>query len=77
MKLIFIFWLGTLVINVKACTWIFEGSCYNLMHEGLEFWASEAYCNSIYNGHLAAITTKAEDDFIRARLLDTHFHNGK
>ena len=56
----------------EACTWTYSGSCYNLVNSKQSFWAAEAYCNTIYNGHLAAVTSQEEDDFLRARLIDLH-----
>ena len=55
-----------------ACTWTRGNSCYNLVETEFTFWEGETYCNVVFNGHLLAINTMEEDDFIRARLMDLH-----
>ena len=55
-----------------ACTWTRGNSCYNLVETSHTFWEGETYCNVVFNGHLLAINTMEEDDFIRARLMDLH-----
>ena len=37
---------------------------------------AETYCRENFNGHLLAINSREEDDFIRARLLDEHMSGG-
>ena len=66
-----------LIINAKSCTWTFNGSCYNFdPNVQLPFFDAENYCAVNHGGHLAAITSKEEDDFLRSRLLDWN-DNGK
>ena len=55
-----------------SCTLSFDDSCYNWVRDSLKFWEAEAFCNSIYQGHLLAINTREEHDFIRGRLFDSH-----
>ena len=61
----------------SSCTWQLGDSCYHYVKHMEEFWAAEAYCSTIYNGHLMAIDSREENDFIMARLLETHELDGK
>ena len=56
----------------SSCTWQRGNSCYHYVKQEEEFWAAEAYCNTIYDGHLLAINSQEENDFIMSRLLETH-----
>ena len=57
------------LVNTEACTWTYDGSCYNLVTSSKQsFWAAEAYCNTLYNGHLLSIESQDEDNFVRSRL---------
>ena len=55
-----------------ACTWIRGNSCYTLVKHEYDFFEAETNCRENFNGHLLAINSREEDDFIRARLLDEH-----
>ena len=59
-----------------ACTWIRGNSCYTLVRGEFKFLEAETYCRENFNGHLLAINSMEEDDFIRARLLDEHRSSG-
>ena len=54
------------------CTWQLRDSCYHYVKQAEQFWDAEAYCNTVYNGHLLAINTQEENDFILTRLMETH-----
>ena len=56
----------------SACTWQLRDSCYHYVKQKEQFWAAEAHCNTNYNGHLLAINTQEENDFILTRLMETH-----
>ena len=72
-SLISVFFLTFVATGVSSsCTWQLGNSCYHYVKQLEEFWAAEAYCNTIYNGHLLAINSQEENDFIMSRLLETH-----
>merc|ERR1711973_491476 len=74
MKLFLLIWFVFSIASTSfACTWTRGNSCYNLVETGFTFWEGETYCNVMFNGHLLAINSMQEDDFIRARLLDLHY----
>ena len=56
----------------SACTWQLRDSCYHYVKQKEQFWAAEAHCNTNYNGHLLAINSQEENDFILTRLMETH-----
>ena len=69
----FLIFVASVATEVNAsCTWQLGNSCYHYVKQLEEFWAAEAYCNTIYNGHLLAINSQEENDFIMSRLLETH-----
>ena len=73
LNLISVFFLIFVAMEVSSsCTWQLGDSCYHYVKQAEEFWAAEAYCNTIYNGHLLAINSQEENDFIMSRLLETH-----
>ena len=73
LNLISVFFLIFVAMEVSSsCTWQLGDSCYHYVKQTEEFWAAEAYCNTIYNGHLLAINSQEENDFIMSRLLETH-----
>ena len=66
------------LVETEACTWTYDGSCYNYVTSSHQnFWAAEAYCNTIYNGHLLSIESQDEDNFVRSKLLDSGFDISK
>merc|ERR1711976_1025132 len=51
----------------------YNGLCYDyISEEKLNFFDAEYYCAVNHDGHLAAITSLEEDNFIRAKLLDLY-----
>ena len=73
LNLISVFFLIFVATEVSSsCTWQLGDSCYHYVKQEEQFWAAEAYCNTIYNGHLLAINSEEENDFIMGRLLETH-----
>jgi len=72
LKIIFVSGICSLA---SACTWSHDGSCYNYVKQGLDFWPAETYCNTMYGGHLVAINSQEESDFITGRLLEAGHNN--
>ena len=57
----------------KGCTWTRGQSCYDLvLDQQLSFYEADEFCR-LSNGHLAAVESPEEDDFLRVRLL---YHHG-
>ena len=57
-------------VNTEPCTWFYQNSCYHHVEHRETFWGAEAYCDTLYGGHLLAINSQQENDFISARLLE-------
>ena len=70
-SVLFLIFVTTDVVS-SSCTWEFRNSCYHNVKQELDFWTAEDYCNTVYNGHLLAINSQEENDFIMSRLLETH-----
>ena len=61
----------SLIAKSLACSWTYNGSCYNFIsEEKLSFFEAEYYCVVNHGGHLVAINSLEEDNFIRTQLLD-------
>ena len=60
-----------LILVNSECTWTRGDSCYNLVDEVKTQAQAQTDCVEIYKGNLVSITSQDEDDFIRARYLDT------
>jgi len=54
----------------ECCTWTLGNSCYTFVSSTLPFWSAETECSVAYGGHLVAVTTQEEDDFLRMRLIE-------
>ena len=53
--------------KAKTCEYdlaSYEDSCYVPITGQVDFWAAEANCDILYGGHLVAINSKKENDFI-------------
>ena len=71
--LVSVFFLIFVATEVRSsCTWQLRDSCYHYVKQAEQFWDAEAYCNTNYDGHLLAINTQEENDFILTRLMETH-----
>ena len=57
-------------VKAEPCTWLYQNSCYHHVEHRETFWGAEAYCNTLYGGHLLAINSNDENDYISARLLE-------
>ena len=61
-SVLFLIFVATEVSS--SCTWQLRDSCYHYVKQAEQFWDAEAYCSTNYNGHLLAINTQEENDFI-------------
>jgi len=55
---------------IRECTWTYNGSCYYLSDHKEEFFAAESECAVKYAGHLIAVTSEEESNFIAVQLLN-------
>jgi|ERR1711909_73678 len=53
----------------QSCTWTYGHSCYNLVEQPLGFYDAENMCNIKHSGHLIAITSEDESNFLTVKLL--------
>ena len=67
-----LFWIFVATGVSSSCTWQIRDSCYHYVKQAEKFWDAEAYCITNYNGHLLAINSQEENDFILTRLMETH-----
>ena len=65
--------IGIFLINYVSseCTYTRGESCYTFIQDPKTQADAQADCVENYNGNLVSVTSQAEDDFIRARYLDT------
>merc|ERR1712243_18751 len=62
----------TIIGQPRECTWTYDGSCYYLIEHAEEFFTAESECVIKYGGHLIAITSEEESNFITVQLLNKY-----